>query len=84
VRELKELETLDGLVIAVVEELGVGVDVPFFWPSKRGVTTGDVAGNLVGCAVLLGLFDCALGPGACCEVISSLLLTIVEQVVADG
>ena len=79
--ELAELEALDGLVVTVVEELGVCVNVPVV--GQGGVPVGGVAGDFVGVAVLLSLFDGTLGPGTSGQVVGGLHLTILEQVEAD-
>ena len=84
VSELVELEALDGLVVTVVEELGLGVDVPVGWLGNRCVSVGCVACDLVSGAVLLRLFDGALRPSARSQIVRSLLLSIAEQVVANG
>lgn len=59
--EIMELQALDCLVGAVVEEFCTGVNVPFFrvWNS-RIITV--VSGNLVGFAVLLSLLESILWP----------------------
>lgn len=84
VSELVELEALDGLVVTVVEELGLSVDIPVGWLGNRCVSVGRVVSDLVSDAVLLRLFDGALRPSARSQVVRSLLLSIAEQVVADG
>ena len=84
VREIMEFESLNSLVITVVEKLGVGVDVPVGWLSERGITGSLVVGNLVGIAVLETFLDGALGPGTRGQIVRVLLLSIFQEVVADG
>ena len=84
VRELVELKALDGLVVTIVEELGLRVDVPVGWFGDRRVPVCGVVGDLVGGAVLLGFLDSALRPCARCQVVRGLLLPVTKQVVADG
>ena len=79
-----ELNSLNCLIVAVVEEFGVRVNVPGVRFSHSRVSGVFVISDLVGCAVLLGLFDSALGPCACRHVVRTLLLSILEQVVADS
>ena len=55
--ELKELKALNGLVVTVVEELGLCVDVPISRLGDRRVPVALVVCDLVGSAVLLGLLD---------------------------
>lgn len=64
-----------------MEVFGVGINVPIVGQSS--VPVGQVVGHLVGVAVLLGLFEGTLGPGTSGQVVGSLHLTILEQVVAD-
>lgn len=84
VREIVELETLDCLIVAVVEELGIVGDVPLGGVSELRVARALVIGDLVGVAVLLGFTDGTLGPGARLEVVGLLFLSVFEEVVADG
>lgn len=58
--ELCELEALDGLVVTVMEKLGISIDVPVGWLGDGRVAVALIVSNFVGCAVLLGLLDGAL------------------------
>jgi hypothetical protein len=60
VRELGELETLNGFVVAVVEELGTFDDIPVSGIGDRRIPVVRVVSDLVGSTVLLGFLDCAL------------------------
>lgn len=84
VGELGELKALDRLIVAVVEELGLLVDVPVGRLGDGRVPIGLIVGHLVGGAVLLCLLNGTLGPGARSQVVRALLLAIREQIVADG
>ena len=55
-----KLDTLDRLIVTVVEELGVGVDVPLRRISDRPVADSLVVGDFVGVAILASLSDRSL------------------------
>lgn len=79
-----ELYSLDRLVVAVVEELGVGVDSPLTWVGNRFLVESLVIGDFMDVAVLARLVDGFLAPPASVQVVGGLLLAVREQVVADG
>ena len=54
---LIKLDTLDRLIVTVVEELSVGVDVPLRRISDRPVADTLVVGDFVGVAILASLSD---------------------------
>ena len=83
VGEVVELESLDRLVVTVMEELRVWANVPFLMTGQSLVFICYVACNLVDAAVFGGLLDGELGPGSRVEVVRRLLLTIFKQVIAD-
>ena len=75
--EIMEFEALDSLVVTVVEELGVGGNIPVGWFSERGIIGPLVVGNFVSVAVLEAFLDGALGPSTRRQVVRGLLLSIL-------
>ena len=52
-----KLDTLDRLIVTVVEEFSVGIDVPLRWISDSPVADTLVVGDFVGVAILASLSD---------------------------
>ena len=88
VRKICEFETLDGLVIAIVEERSISIYFPVFRLSKSRIAIASIIRNLVGHTVLISLIYSLLSPVARSQVVCTLLFTmfiiIAEQIVADG
>jgi len=82
--EVCEFKALDCLVVAEVEEGCIFVKFPFFSWSDEGVLVLNVACNFSSRAVFFCLFYGALGPSTCGEIVSTGLLTIAKQVLADS
>lgn len=82
--EVCEFETLDGLVVAVVEVGGILLDAPLFSWLDESVFILDVVCDLVCVAVFFCFFDGALGPSASGKVVGGGFSIIAEQVLADS
>ena len=78
-----KLEALDSLIVAIVEELRVGINRPLGGVSHGRVSSARIVRTLVRIAVLARLFDGTLRPGARGDVIGRLALAIFQKVVAD-
>jgi len=81
---LTELKALNRLIIAVVEEFGIGVDVPCGRVSHGGVARVFIVSALDSVAIFVRFLDGALRPCARGDVIGRLALSVFEEVVADG
>lgn len=83
--EFVELEALDRLILAEVEESGLFLDVPLLMRSNRAILEVLVPGHFVGVAELLGLLDGTFTPCAGGHIVGSLEgSTLTEQVLADS
>jgi len=82
--EFSELETLDGLVVAIMEEFCLIINLPVFWFSDSGVLCVLVVGNFGDVTVLLRLLDGSLGPSTGCKIVCTWIFRITEKVEWDS
>lgn len=84
VREFKELESLNSLVVAVVEELGLLVYFPVCWLSDKGILVLFVVCHLVWSDEFFRFFESSLGPRSSVKVVGGSAFTLANQVVNDA
>lgn len=75
-----EFETLDSLVVTVVEVLCVGIDLPVFRVINSRVLLIFVVGRLSDVSVLLSFSNGSLRPCASCQIVGSWSFSIPKEV----
>jgi len=76
-REVVKLDTLNSLVVAVVEKLGISSDVPVFMSRNGCVSSALVVGYFVSIAVFLSLRNGTFRPGTGGNKVGGLLFAIL-------